>query len=247
MLEKKMSGGLKFTIYHGFAASLALHSAIGLPFVVHALASPPEEPPSLVIELQGVVAENQTEQKLLQETKENAQRDEANKAKPEKAFDAPTAPSEDQSEDAIENEKEASMPPPEAATNPPAAEVQAGAAGLNNVSGAEERQKAQMLRMDRDAELDRLKDYIKLLTKKVQANLVYPNEGRQAGLQGAATVSFTILHSGQIRPETLKIIASSGQPKLDASALKTVRASAPFDPPPKEMTVAIAVAFGRKP
>jgi protein TonB len=45
----------------------------------------------------------------------------------------------------------------------------------------------------------------------------------------------------------LKIVESSGQPKLDASALKTIRASAPFAPPPKEMTVAIAVAFGRKP
>jgi protein TonB len=59
-------------------------------------------------------------------------------------------------------------------------------------------------------------------------------------------VSFTILPSGQIRPESVKIITSNGQPKLDASALKTIRASVPFDPPPKEMTVAIAVAFGRK-
>ena len=106
---------------------------------------------------------------------------------------------------------------------------------------------AQTIKTDPDPEVDRLKDYVKLLTKKVQANLVYPDEGRQAGLQGTATVSFTILGTGQIRPESVKIVASSGRPQLDASALKTIRASVPFDPPPKEMTVAIAVAFGRKP
>jgi protein TonB len=59
-------------------------------------------------------------------------------------------------------------------------------------------------------------------------------------------VSFTILASGQIRPETLKIVTSSGQPRLDGGALKTIRASVPFDPPPKEITIAIAVDFGRK-
>jgi hypothetical protein len=48
------------------------------------------------------------------------------------------------------------------------------------------------------------------------------------------------------RPESLKIVAGSGQAKLDESALKTIRASVPFDPPPREMTVAIAVAFGQK-
>ncbi len=37
-----------------------------------------------------------------------------------------------------------------------------------------------------------------------------------------------------------------GQPKLDATALRTVRLSGPFDPPPQQMTVAIAVALGRK-
>jgi periplasmic protein TonB len=84
------------------------------------------------------------------------------------------------------------------------------------------------------------------LSKKVQDHLVYPDDGRQAQLQGTATVSFAILRSGQIRPETLKIVTSSGQPRLDTSALKTIRASIPFDPAPKEMTVVIAVDFGRK-
>jgi hypothetical protein len=43
-----------------------------------------------------------------------------------------------------------------------------------------------------------------------------------------------------------QIVDSSGQPKLDAAALKTIRDSAPFAPPPKELTISIAVDFARK-
>jgi protein TonB len=45
----------------------------------------------------------------------------------------------------------------------------------------------------------------------------------------------------------LKIVASSGRPQLDASALKTIRSGVPFDPPPEEINVVITVDFGRKP
>ena len=59
-------------------------------------------------------------------------------------------------------------------------------------------------------------------------------------------MSFTILTNAQIRPDALEIRVSGGQSKLDASALKTVRASAPFDPPQRQLPVAIAVVFGGK-
>jgi periplasmic protein TonB len=272
---------MKFTIFHGLAASLALHSALGLPVVLYSRALPTEEP-TLVIELQGVVADSQSEQKVLQEIKEEAKQnevkpDEAATTKPDEATvakpaqEAPAvaemAPRNEQPVTVAENGSESPPPPPTPAqtqspptptqtpsppapaaeTSSPPAETKAGTAGLNNTSGAEVQQKAQTIKTDREAEVSRLREYAKLLTKKVQANLVYPDEGRQARLQGTATVSFTILASGQIRPETLKIVASSGQPKLDESALKTIRASLPFEPPPKEMTVAIGVGFGRKP
>lgn len=51
---------------------------------------------------------------------------------------------------------------------------------------------------------------------------------------------------GQIRPDTLRIAASSGQPKLDASALATVRVCAPFAPPSREMTITLVVGYGKK-
>jgi protein TonB len=244
MAERQMSRQSKFTVWHGLAASLAFHAALGLPFVWYALAEPPDEPPTLVIELQGAVAENQTEQKIQQETKGSAEQEKAEPAKPAEA------PAAEPADDHPVDDKDASMPPPAPEqpkqTSEPIAEAKSGSAGSNNIAGAEERQTAQTIRTDPESELEQLRKYVKLLSKKVQTHLVYPSEGRQAGLHGTVTVSFTILPTGQIRPETLKVVASSGQTKLDASALKTIRASIPFDPPPKEMTVAIAVDFGRK-
>jgi periplasmic protein TonB len=244
MAEKPMIRTSMFTIWHGLAASLAFHSVLGLPFVLYALAEPPEEAPTLVIELQGAVADSQTEQKIQQEIRGRAEQEKAEPGK--SAAAAPAEPADDPPID----DKDATMPSPAPEqpkqTAEPSAEAKSGSAGLNNITGAEEHQTAQTIRTDRETEIDQLREYVKRLTKKVQAHLVYPDDGRQAGLHGTATVSFAILRTGQIRPETLKIVASSGQPRLDASALRTIRASIPFDPAPKEMTVAIAVDFGRK-
>jgi periplasmic protein TonB len=245
MPGKQAHGRSRFTIHHGFAVSLALHAALVLPFVLYALAAPPEEPASLVVELQGVVADSQSEEKIVQETKGEAKRDQQDAAEQAQSPAATPPPPDDQPTDVKEDETEAPPPPPDPQASRPGAAARSGVAGANDISGVAERQNAQTIK-ERDEEIDRLNRYVKLLTKKVMVNLVYPDEGRRGRLQGAATVSFTILPSGEIRPESLKIVASSGQPKLDESALKTVRSSVPFDPPPQEMTVAIAVAFGRK-
>jgi periplasmic protein TonB len=235
----------RFTIWHGLFASLVVHSLLALPFVIYTLAEPPDEASPLVIELQGAVADNQAEQKIQQETKGSTEKQAAEPAKP------PEAPApEPAKDDPPVDDKDATLPapapePPKPTSKPPA-EAKSGDAGANNVAGAEERQVAQTIKADRETEIERLREYVKLLSKRVQSHLVYPDEGRQAGLQGTATVSFTILPSGQIRSDTLKVVTSSGQPKLDASALKTIHASIPFDPAPKEMTVVIAVEFGRK-
>jgi protein TonB len=81
----------------------------------------------------------------------------------------------------------------------------------------------------------------------VQAHLNFFEKGRRPGLQANATLLFTIMGTGHIRQATLKIVASSGRRRIDPSALKPMRARIPFHPQPKEMTVAIAVAFSRKP
>lgn len=283
----------RFTIYHGLAASIAIHAALGLPMFLYAPAAAPEEPPTLVVELQGLVADTQTEEKVLQETKGQAAAATAAPAPPPVAETPPVQPPPDpekaapppppeaqvapppaaeaapppdaeaprQAQEAPPTKqaetpqpKEVQTPPPEApqprqaeAPRPETARTQESstAPGAANVKGDEETRKAQAIKLSEE-EADRLRKYVKGLTKRVQSNLRYPDEGRRAGMQGAATVSFTLLANGQIRPDSLKIVESSSQPKLDASALETVRSSVPFESPPKEMTVAIAVVFGRK-
>ncbi|KAB2861189.1 MAG: energy transducer TonB [Bauldia sp.] len=229
MFDCKTSGRSKFTIYHAFTVSLALHSAVGLPFVLHGAPPPPEDQSTLVFELNGLVADQQTELQTQRQTQGETKRAEADRTK-----------SDEQQKRVEPDDDGASSARPTKSR----AAASAGSPGSES-SGVEQQQIAQTIKRE-ETEIDRLEAYIRLLSKKVQSRLVYPEEGRHAGLQGAATVSFAILRTGQIRPETLRIVESSGQPKLDASALKTVRSSAPFDPPPKEMTVAIAVAFGRK-
>ena len=86
-------------------------------------------------------------------------------------------------------------PLPEAAK----AETSSTAPGAANVKGDEAVEKAQTIKLSEE-EFDRLRKYVKGLTKRVQSHLVYPDEGRRVALQGAATVSLTILSSGQILP-----------------------------------------------
>jgi periplasmic protein TonB len=80
--------------------------------------------------------------------------------------------------------------------------------------------------------------YVRLLGKKVQPHL--PHLGGRAA---TTVVSFTVLADGQIRPGSLKITKSTGQAALDAGALKAVRESAPFDPPPRELKLEIVLDF----
>ena len=228
-----MNRTLKFTIWHGFAASLALHSALALPFVAHRLAPPPDDLPTLVIELQGVVSDAQTEGRVTQQVPEQPQQQP--QPAPPPPQEAPPPQPQDEG-DAKPPEMQPQLSPPQQPVSPQA----------EPVHDPDEQQKAQILKTEPDLEADRLREYVKRLTKKVQANLVYPDEGRKAGLQGNATVSFTLARDGQIKPGTLKIVASSGQPKLDASALATARTCAPFELPPREMTFTLVVGYGRE-
>ncbi len=69
---KTMARKFKFTMYHGVALSLCLHAAVVAPFVVHLLDRQQDEIEPLVIEVQGLVADDQSEEKTLQETKAEA-------------------------------------------------------------------------------------------------------------------------------------------------------------------------------
>ncbi|HEY1505823.1 MAG TPA: TonB family protein [Stellaceae bacterium] len=112
-----------------------------------------------------------------------------------------------------------------------------------DVTGAREHQEARRLTQE---ELERalLQDYVNnQLSKRIEANLLYPAEARKAGLAGTATVGFDILADGQIDGASLRIVTSSGQPLLDQSALDTVRASVPLPPPPQPISLTIGIVF----
>jgi periplasmic protein TonB len=227
---------LKFTIWHGFAVSLALHSALAAPFMMYRLQPPSDDVSTLVIELKGVAADAQAEEKIAEQAPEPAQQ-QAAAPPPEQAppRQAPPPPQEQEG-----------AKPPEVQPQPPSPQREAVAQETQPVPVPHEQQKPQTLKTDPDLEADRLNEYVKRLSKKVQSSLVYPDEGRKTGLQGNAKVSFTIGGDGQIKPGTLTLVVSSGQPKLDESALATARGCAPFEPPPREITIAVDVRYGRK-
>lgn len=266
---------MKFTIYHGVAASIALHTALALPFV-YGLKASSREPSTLVLDIQGITGDMQVEERIQREAKadkaqipakapteqEMPKQDQTQMPKP---ADFSAAPASGRQVDAVadegvpspptENLQQNSAPPPPAAQAqvdsaepvPPAPAGGApGIGGARNISGDEEKQEGQTIHLSNQGEENRRKRFVKELTKKIGAHLVYPDEGRRAGLHGSAAVSFTILRNGQIQPETLKIVTSSGEPRLDASALKTVRSSLPFDPPPEVMSITIVVDFGHR-
>lgn len=250
---------MTFTLAHGLALSLTLHGAVLLPFVTTFEAEPPEPPPVLVVELQGLVSDTQSRQQLQQQTRgapEPAPQEEATptpEAQTAQAAQAPTPPEPEQ--DVTEDGATATPSPPtpeqkaqEAKDAPPPAPpaaAQSGNPGAANIVGAQEQKQAQTISREQE-EAERLRLYVKELTKKVQENLVYPDAGRKAGLKGTARVAFKLKLDGTIWPGSLKIAESSGQATLDASALKTVEASAPFGAPPRPIGVAIAVTYGRR-
>lgn len=239
-----MSRILKFTIWHGIAVSLILHSGLALPFVLHISPPPPDQTPLLVMDLQGLIADTQTDQKVMQEIKgeavKQAEQEPPQEKQPaeEPTPAAPLPPTDPPPPVAEDGDRPALPPPAIAKASSPKPSHDADA---NNVKGAEVRQDAQRLRAP-ETERDLTNAYAILLNKKVQANKVYPENGRS----GSARVAFTIMISGDLRPGSLRIAESSGQAVLDASALKTIRASAPFDPPPRELNLAIVVVFPEK-
>lgn len=89
--------------------------------------------------------------------------------------------------------------------------------------------------------------YLALVWKSIQARLVYPAQAREAGYVGTPVIRLTITVDGSILPGSLAIARSSGYPLLDENALKAAHDSAPLPPPPRQMTVTIAVAFVREP
>ncbi len=220
----------------GLAASLAIHLVI---LLIAAWAMTPvfDEAETLIVEYTGAESNEQAEARMKKQT---------GGSPGSKAENLPPRPMTQAGEDVPSDmaTREARSPP--AAEQRPVrpAKLAPGDPGAQLIAGADRRQEARRLQLRSENQTDPLRDYAKLLTKRVQSKLVYPETGRWAGLRGAAAVSFTILPDGALRTDSLRIVSSSGEAKLDESALQTIRAAAPFDPPKREITLKITVNYG---
>ncbi len=252
--EEKAKPRARLTIYHGFALSLGLHSSLAFPFIIPAFWSPKVEHDTIVLDMDGDVGDRQQEEKILDETKGQVKEDEVKEreAPPPKqqATAAPqsmASPTEQEQEEPSAIEKNSQPAPPKTDETPPAPTetaqkkiaAQADRSGSErDVKGADEAQIKQAF-----GEKTQMAAFQKNLSDKIAQNLSYPKGSQKALLKGVPKVSFTVMMDGRLRPDTLKIAKSSGQPQLDESALKTIRASAPFPIPPRELTVTIDVDY----
>lgn len=111
---------------------------------------------------------------------------------------------------------------------------------------ADDETRVQQTLQPRETEATLMRKYLVGLRKAIQSRLVYPAEARQGGYTGAPVIRFTITDSGAILPGSLAVHASSGHAVLDDNALRAALAGAPFERPPRQMDVVIAVAFAQE-
>jgi protein TonB len=109
----------------------------------------------------------------------------------------------------------------------------------------DEAQAAHSIALEKDDE-DALRRYGARLAKKVQAKLAYPAEAQASRAQGVVKVAFALRADGSIDPSSLRVVATSGSPGLDAAALATIRNGNPYPPPPQPTTIAFSLSFGKK-
>ncbi|WP_210252815.1 TonB family protein [Methylosinus sp. Ce-a6] len=223
----------RVTIYHGFAASLALHALLSLPYMFSRIEPDEDDRSTLVFEMDGLVSDEQADEKVQKDTAGHTQQDTQSAVRAQ-----PTPPSE--------QKPQADVGAP-LQTNSVIASAKAfvkpESGGSTQVNGADRQQAARTIAQREVSEETLLRAYCRQVSKKVHARLIYPEEGRRSAWRGAAKVSFFIEATGQIRADSIKLVSSSGQPRLDAAAMQTVRASAPLAPPPRPMTFAIDVGF----
>lgn len=242
---------MSFTLGHGFAVSLLLHGALLLPFVIVLDERPPDDEPPLVVELQGLVSDTQSKAQAQQQTGGAPALAKQDEAREEQQTRQAQAAAPDRPEEAAPEGTAAATPPPapeqEAQAAPPQqsatpTEARSGTPGLANVAGAEAQKQAQRLAEPDEAEI--LRAYIKGLSKRLRDNLIYPPDAQRIiQSRGTTLVSFTVEADGRVRSGSLKIEHSSGRPPYDAAALRTVEASAPFDPPPGPMSIVVPIDY----
>ena len=115
--------------------------------------------------------------------------------------------------------------------------------GAQPRAGGDMQQQQQAIAAHNDIN-DRIASYSARVSKILSAHFSYPQELKKKKIEGISLISFVIMESGEIRPNTLVVKRSSGNAALDASALRSVLGSAPFPKPPRELTYEFEENFG---
>lgn len=232
----------RLSLRHGALISIFVHSLLAAPlFLPDPSPRKPARNEKLRIEVFGMIAERQTAQK-----------------QPEVAAPAPPnppRPQETERKKAPEPERKREVAPQKPtprvkaiqadspvrmAEQTPAAAPPSTPTVTPSSPVKTEQQIQRTIRPQSDAE------YAACVGKKLRDNRVYPQEARKAGLDGIVTIGFIVMENGALRAETLRVVKSSGYPILDKSALSTALASAPFEPPPREVPIIVDVMFGAR-
>lgn len=223
----------KFNFYHGLAISLILHSSLVVgPLLFNSLRMPDQDKHSkLRIDLFGMITDRQLEEKKMWQNPTPPHPRQVNRPR--------------QTPDTYKTVETASpvLVAKAKAEDKPEVQPQPAPVAPAPVAGVEVQQRQQTIMSAEELEAAMIRAYLAKLAKQLRSNLVYPEEVRKHGIEGVSTISFHITGSGNLVENTLRVQKSSGYPALDANALKSVRVSAPFEKPPKELAVSIAMSF----
>ncbi len=88
-----------------------------------------------------------------------------------------------------------------------------------------------------DSPPEPLKDYIKEIKAKINANWSFPKRAIKEGYEGRVTILFLIDYSGTLKD--ISVVHSSGYKILDTAALHAISMAQPFEPFPPEFTASI--------
>lgn len=237
----------RFGFKQALCVSLLLHALAGL-WSVNAWVSPPSKPQSLMFDLVGMVSKRQIEEQRAGRSENSAsqpvppvaptvaapsRRDEQEK-RPSKHAIARPRPTDEKGVKARPEEESSSASAARLAAMPSAAP----SAGMEDHAAESPAQK-------QESDGDAIRRYLVGLKKAIQNKLVYPPDVRELGAVGSPLVRFTITGDGEILPGSLRLERSSGYAILDDNAMRAALAGAPFERPPHQMDVVIAVAFVR--
>lgn len=233
--------------------SLGLHLAAGAPLglsALHVHRSPGDRPQRLAIELFGMLSDRQTEasQRGGAAPRPLTARPPSSAQLARVARVARPAPPRAGPEQKPEPRRAAESPVSEGVQREPAEPEAAPTPALVAAgpgTGAED-QAQQMIRAEATQKADQIREYMVRLVKRIRAGLVYPEDLRRRGIEGIAKVGFAVTPSGEVKDGAVRVVRSSGEPALDASAVQAVLAAAPFERPVEELPVTIGMAFTAK-